>query len=173
MSRLSHHRLAPWKLLLRTHAVVLAKLEHHLQIEHGVPLSWFDVLAQLSLAGGQLRMTELAQAVLLTTSGLTRLLDRMERAGLILRQPCEDDRRGQWAILTEEGQQTLARTTPGHLRQVARHFLAHLDQDDIGALSRILSKVLAAEDQKSHPHGAADSPQSQTRSGATSKKSQA
>ena len=73
MKNLSHSQLAAWKLFLRAHAVVLRKLEQHVQKEHKLPLSWFDVLPQLSLAAGRLRMTDLANSILVTSSGLCQV----------------------------------------------------------------------------------------------------
>lgn len=135
-----------WKLFLRAYVVVLEKLKQQMREEHDLPLTWFDVLVQLRLAGGRLRMTELASSVLLSTSGLTRLLDRIEEKGLIARQPCKGDRRGYWAVLTEEGRRVAKETWPAHAEGIRRHFLAHLDDKEIHSLRIAFSKILDAED---------------------------
>ena len=127
-------------------AVVLRKLDQHVRKEHQLSLSWYDVLAQLSLAAGRLRMTDLASSILVTSSGLTRLLDRMEDEGLIARESCLEDRRGYWAVLTEDGRRAFSEITPSHLKRVNRHFLTHLDEVEISALNSIFSKILDAED---------------------------
>ena len=119
-------RFDVWLLFLRTHAQVLEKLKKEMRKEHDLPLTWFDVMAQLRIAGGRMRMTELAESVLLSTSGLTRLLDRMEKKELIKRESCLDDRRGFWAILTEEGLLLAQEVWISHSEGVRRHFLDHL-----------------------------------------------
>src|SRR5262245_60425947 len=93
-------RLAVWQAYLQTHAAVTRLLEAHLQSEQGLPLLWYDTLDRLSEAPQQLlRLQELAEAVNLSQSGLTRLLDRMVEAELVERRPCKNDRRGLFAAL--------------------------------------------------------------------------
>lgn len=110
--------------------------------EQGVPLAWYDVLIQLHGApDGRLRMQELADRVVLSRSGLTRLIDRMEDEGLVSREPVEDDRRGSYAALTTEGSATYDRLAPGHHRSIDEHFTRHLDEADLIALDRAVRKV--------------------------------
>jgi DNA-binding MarR family transcriptional regulator len=135
-------RLAVWAAFLRAHSTVLAKLERELQDERDLPLTWYDVLFQLSAADAELRMQELARSVLLSKSGLTRLVDRMEAAGLVARRTCDADRRGTWVGLTEQGRATLRRAAPIHLRGVGEHFTDRLDEADLAALKTALEKVL-------------------------------
>ncbi|WP_242424620.1 MarR family winged helix-turn-helix transcriptional regulator, partial [Frankia sp. EI5c] len=93
-----------WRRLLRAHAHVTRLLEAELDAAHQLPLAYYDVLVQLSEAPNhQLRMSELAHRVLLSRSGLTRLVDRMERDGLVERRACPSDARGTLATLTEAG----------------------------------------------------------------------
>ena len=94
---------------------------------------------------GRLRLQTLAESVLLSRSGLTRLIDRMERSGLVRREPCPEDRRGYYAVLTDAGRETLNRAAPGHLRGVAEHFARHLSPTDILALQTALEKISQAE----------------------------
>jgi DNA-binding MarR family transcriptional regulator len=135
-------RLAVWAAFLRAHATVLAKLERELQDERDLPLTWYDVLFQLNSAGTELRMQDLARSVLLSKSGLTRLVDRMETAGLVARRTCDADRRGTWVGLTEEGRAALRRAAPVHLRGVGEHFVDRLGDEDLAALKVALDKVL-------------------------------
>ena len=105
--------LSAWRLLLTAHATVTELLEHELVAERGLPLSRYDVLLNLAEApGGRLRMQELSASVLLSKSGLSRLVDRMVEAGLVRRERCEDDRRGWFAVLTDQGRSALRRAAP-------------------------------------------------------------
>jgi DNA-binding MarR family transcriptional regulator len=90
-------------------------------------------------------MSDLADRLLLSRSGVTRLVDRLVSVGLVERVTCESDRRGQWASLTDAGYQRLRAASPTHLRGVAKHFLDRLSGDDLVALERMLDRVLAAE----------------------------
>jgi DNA-binding MarR family transcriptional regulator len=87
-------------------------------------------------------MQELARACLINKSSLTRLVERMEAAGLVLREPCEEDRRGTVAALTAEGRATLRHAAPVHLRGVQRSFAAKLTDSDVTALARAFAKLL-------------------------------
>lgn len=146
--QISRHdpRLGAWRAFLRSHAHVVRKLEHELQAEHGMALTDYDVLFQLSAADERrLRMSELADRLLLSRSGATRLIDRLVADGLVERVTCESDRRGQWASLTDAGHRRLRAASPTHLRGVAEHFLDRLSTADLAALERMLDQVLAAE----------------------------
>jgi DNA-binding MarR family transcriptional regulator len=139
-------RLAAWRLLLETHAAVVERLSHELEEECGLPLTWYDVLLQLSSAPqGRLRMRDLARAVLLSRSGLTRLVDRMEAAGMVRREAHPSDGRGANAVLTPEGRAALRRAAPVHLRGIDEHFARHLSDTDAAALRDALARVVAAE----------------------------
>lgn len=138
-------RLAAWSTFLRAHARVLRELERELQAEQDLALTDYDVLVQLASADGRrLRMSELADRLLLSRSGATRLVDRLEAEGLVSRETCETDRRGQWAALTDAGVARLRRASPTHLRGVATHFLDRLEPDELGALERMLEQVVAS-----------------------------
>ena len=101
---LTREQLGAWRGLLRVHASMTKALDAELLREHGLPLSSYEVLLFLHDApGGQLRMSDLADGVLLSRSGLTRLVDRMEREGLLRRERCADDARGFNAAITDEG----------------------------------------------------------------------
>jgi DNA-binding MarR family transcriptional regulator len=135
-------RLAVWRQFLEAHATITAQLARELEAERELPLPWYDVLVQLQEHGGRLRMQELARACLINKSSLTRLVERMEASGLVLREPCEEDRRGTVAALTAEGRATLRHAAPVHLRGVQRSFAAKLTDSDVTALARAFAKLL-------------------------------
>ena len=130
-----------WVGLLRAHAALVDTLEHELQEAQGLPLTWYDVLVQLRAAGGQMRMQDLASAVLLSRSGVTRLVDRMETAGLVTRESCPSDRRGTFAAITPKGRDVFKRAHPVHLRGIERHFASVLTSAELQALAAIAAKV--------------------------------
>ncbi len=138
-------REAAWRALITANATVVEKIERAL-LEAGLPpLGWYDVLLELSAAPGcRLRMHELARAVVLSRSGLTRLVDRLERAGLLRREPDPSDRRGSFAVLMDEGRDMLRRMWPIYAAGIAEHFGGHLSDDEAHALTEALSRVLAA-----------------------------
>src|SRR5680860_1329805 len=117
-------RLRAWHAFLRAHARVVRQLEQELQSDQGLALTDYDVLLQLSAAGDRrLRMSDLAERLVLSRSGATRLVDRLVADGLVERVTCESDRRGQWASLTASGLERLRAAAPTHLRGVEAHFL--------------------------------------------------
>jgi len=136
-------RLESWRTFLRAHARVIRELERELVAEQDLALSDYDVLVQLSAAPDRrLRMSELADALLLSRSGATRLVDRLVAEGLVERVSCEDDRRGQWAALTERGLERLRRAAPTHVRGIEEHFLDRLSADDLRSLRRMLEPIV-------------------------------
>ena len=135
-----------WAGLLRYHAAVIDALEAELEAETGLPLTWYDVLLQLDHApGGRLRMQDLASAVVLSKSGLTRLVDRMEQAGLVERETCPSDRRGTFAAITPQGRRRFVAAAPSHIRSVNRHFSAHLTDAQIEAMKDAFDSLLAGQ----------------------------
>jgi DNA-binding MarR family transcriptional regulator len=139
---LTAEELTAWRAFLRAHAVVTRRLEAELVAEHELPLASYDVLVQLSEAPEQrLRMTELADRVLLSRSGLTRLADRLERDGLIARQACPSDARGTLAVLTDAGAGKLREAWPTHRRGVAEHVTGKLTPDEVAQLGMLLGKI--------------------------------
>jgi DNA-binding MarR family transcriptional regulator len=118
------------------------ELDRELETGHGLPLTQYEVLIHLDRAPGRrLRMSELASSVLLSQSGITRLVDRMERDGLVAREPCPGDRRGLLAKLTPEGRKKLAEARPTHLAGVHARFLEHLDDDNLRELTAIWERI--------------------------------
>ena len=138
-------RLAAWRSFLRAHARVIRALEAELDASQDLALTDYDVLVQLASAPDRrLRMSELADALLLSRSGVTRLVDRLVNEGLVERVMCDTDRRGQWAALTDAGHERLRTATPTHLGGVAEHFLDRLSDDDLVALQRMLEPIADA-----------------------------
>lgn len=138
-------RLEAWRAFLRAHATVVDRLDHEMQQECGIPLTWYEVLLHLHRTpDGRLRLSGLAERLLLSRSGLTRLVDRMVDAGLIERQVCSTDRRGAFAALTDLGRDRYTDAAPVHLRGVQEHFAALLSADEVAAIRSGLGKVAGA-----------------------------
>lgn len=137
-------QMAAWRGFLTAHTRVTDELERELREREDLPLTVYDVLVQLSEADGhQLRMQELADRVLLSKSGLTRLIDRMERDGHVVRSPCPDDRRGTFATMTPAGYRVLRRTAPTHLAGVREHFIDVLTDEEAETMAGALARITA------------------------------
>ena len=128
-------------MLVEAHARLTGALGAELQQATGLPLAWFEVLLRLGRSPDQrLRMSELARQMPLSTSGLTRLVDRVEAAGLVRREACPSDRRGQLAVLTDEGGRALAKAVPVHVEGLRRHLTSAL-ADDVAVVTEALRRV--------------------------------
>ncbi len=139
---LSRDELGAWRGLLRVHAGMTKALDAERVREHRLPLSSYEVLLYLADSPeGRMRMSELAERVLLSRSGLTRLVDRMERDGLLRRQRCEEDQRGWFAEITTEGRELFERARSTHLDGVRERFLSHLTRDEQRTLAALWDKV--------------------------------
>jgi len=130
-----------WRALLRAHASLMRQLATDLVQETGLTLGDFDVLAQLAVAGGELRMTELAARAFTSRSGMTRRIDRLVDEGLVRRANADADARGVVIALTDAGVACLTETAPVHLRGVSKLFVAPLDDQELAVLERALDKV--------------------------------
>ncbi len=137
-------RLVAWRSFLIAHAALINQIERELLEAGVVPLSWYDVLFALYDAPGQrLRMNELASAIVLSRSGLTRLVDRLEAEGLLVRERSASDRRGAFAVLTEKGIETMRRAWPVYARGIEEHFARYLSDEEVGMMSEVFQRVLA------------------------------
>jgi DNA-binding MarR family transcriptional regulator len=134
-----------WRVFLTAHSTIIRQLEAELERHESLALSDFDVLAQLHFAGGTLRMRDLADSVLLSRSGMTRRVDRLEAAGYVERAACETDRRGSMAHLTDAGRSRMLQALPVHIQGIADHFLAPLGSDDLAAIRATLAKLVPPE----------------------------
>src|SRR5256714_2669611 len=133
-----------WSGFLRAHSRITKALDRELAAAHDLPLSEYDVLVQLALTDeGRLRMSDLAEAIVLSPSGLTRLVDRLARRGLLRRERCESDSRVVYAALTAEGFEKLVESTPTHLDGIRRLFWAHLDEGQTADLAEIVARLAA------------------------------
>jgi len=133
-----------WERTLRTVSRLLRVFDKELQTDVDMPITWYDVLVQLYGAPGmKMRMQALSDALVLTTSGGTRVVDRIEKAGLVRREPVPEDRRGYYAILTEAGQELMERAQVSHRAGIDNHFAEHLSAKEQRTLFNIMSKLLA------------------------------
>jgi len=156
MRRGFEERLAAWVTFLQAHAAVVDALGRELEVQRGIPLAWYEVLLRLSTTGeGRLRMLDLSRSLLLSKSGVTRLIDRVEDAGLVVRRPSPEDRRVVWVSLTRSGRKTFEAAMPVHLAGIERHFAGVLSLEELRLLRSALRKVLEASGQ---PPAACHSP---------------
>ena len=133
--------LQAWNALLRAHATLLRQLETDLESKTGLALADFDVLAQLAIAGGSLRMTDLADHALISRSGMTRRVTRLVHQGLVRRAHADADGRGVVVQLTKSGLNRLTVAAPVHMRGVSDLFLTKLDDQELAVLASALAKV--------------------------------
>ena len=121
-----------------------------MQEQHGLLLAWWDVMQQLADGPKQgLRISELADLVLLTRSGITRLVDRMIVAGLIVREICPGDRRGYYAVITQKGLDTIENVGPDHPRDAWGAFLGRISEEEAAMLEKVFIRFLAAKNNRS------------------------
>jgi DNA-binding MarR family transcriptional regulator len=137
-------QLESWITFLRSHSAITRELSAQLQREHGLTLNDYEVLLHLSHAeGGMMRRVDLAQTVLLTASGITRLLEGLERAGYVCKQTCASDARVSYAKLTDEGAQRLSEASVTHLRGIDELFLGRYSGSELATLAELLSRLPA------------------------------
>jgi DNA-binding MarR family transcriptional regulator len=137
--------LSAWQAVLTAHALVVTRVEEALDEADLPPLSWYDVLWAVRRAPGRrVRMAELADRLTLSRGGLTKLADRLEAAGLLRRQPAEDDGRGLYAVLTDAGEDMLRRMWPVYSRVLRETFVDTLSADEAAAIAAGLHRATAA-----------------------------
>jgi DNA-binding MarR family transcriptional regulator len=141
---MSNEELRVWRAFLIAHARVTRRLEADLVAEHALPLASYDVLVQLVEAPEhRLRMTELADRVLISRSGLTRLVDRLSREGLVCREACPSDARGLYAVLTPAGYERLRTASRTHLRGVQEYAIGRFSPEELREFGELLSVLTA------------------------------
>jgi DNA-binding MarR family transcriptional regulator len=139
---LNDRELAAWRGFLRTHALLWREFEAHLEDRHAITLGAYDVLVQLDEApGSRLRMTALADAVLMTSGGFTRLADRLVREGLVARERCIEDGRGFELVLTVAGRTRLDEARETHRADIRERFLAHAGVGDQPRLAELWAAI--------------------------------
>ena len=135
--------MSAWRSLLQAHASVVRRLEAELLAEHGLSLPSYEVLVHLSEQPDRSqRMTELSSAALLSPSGVTRLVDKLQRDGLVRRRRCAADARVIYCELTDAGLAALVAAYPTHLRGVREHLVDKLDRADLHSLSASMDKLV-------------------------------
>lgn len=140
--RLSDCELRAWRGLLRAHASVAKLLDAALEREHALPLTSYEVLSYLDRAErGRMRMCDLADEAQMSRSGLTRLVDRLERERLLERCSCEHDARGAYACLTDDGRTRLCEARSTHRAVVREHFVSRFSDDELTVLEGLLHRL--------------------------------
>ncbi|MFL6011858.1 MAG: MarR family winged helix-turn-helix transcriptional regulator [Gaiellaceae bacterium] len=143
LSSPSRERLRAWRLYFESALALVDVLDVELERDAGLPLRWYDVLVHLEETPDGLRMNELAERILYSKSGFTRVVDRLEDAGLVRRVRPESDRRSILVVLTDEGRKTMERARRHHRHAIEEHFSRHLADSDVKALTDALEKLSA------------------------------
>ena len=144
-SRVPEPHLSAWRAVLNAHASVIARVEEALADAGLPPLAWYDVLWAVRRAPGrQARMAELAEGLTLSRGGATKLVDRLEQAGLLRRRPAEDDGRGLYAVLTDDGERMLRRMWPVYAGVLRETFVDPLSDAEAGAIAAGLERAKRA-----------------------------
>ncbi len=147
--RLSEQHLTAWRAFLKAHAIVIDRIDHDLLAARRLPLSSYDVLIELYEAPGRrLRMYELAERVVLSRSGLTRLVDRLEAEGFLTRDRSGTDRRGAYAVITEQGIAAMRQAWPVYARGIIKYFAQWLTPEETQLLGSALGRILQASSEK-------------------------
>jgi len=135
-------QLEAWVSFLRSHAAITRELSAQLQRDHGLTLNDYEVLLHLSYAdGGMLRRVDLAERILLTASGITRLLEGLESSGLVSKETCSSDARVSYAKLTDAGAAKLKQAAVTHLRGIDELFLARYSGSELATLAELLARL--------------------------------
>jgi DNA-binding MarR family transcriptional regulator len=131
-----------WAGLVRAHASTIRRFDAELVTGHGLTLSDYEVLLHLARAPDQrLRRVDLAKSVLLTPSGITRLLEGLERSGYVERASCESDARVTYAQLTDDGYEKLRQASKTHVEGIRRHFTARFSTEELETLRELLERL--------------------------------
>ena len=134
--------LRAWRGLLRAHACLAKRLDTELEHKHGLPMTSYEVLHHLEeSSGGRMRMCDLADQARLSRSGLTRLVDRLERDGLLERCSCSHDARGSYACLTDGGRERLAEARGTHLAVIREQFFSHFSESELSSLADMWERI--------------------------------
>ena len=141
LSSPSSDRLRAWRLFFESALALSDVLEAELKRDAGIPLPWYDAMVHLEEAPEGLRMNELAERILYSKSSFTRVVDRMEEAGLVRRVRPENDRRSILVFLTDQGRDTMEHARRHHRHGIEEHFARHLADTDVRALTRAFEKV--------------------------------
>lgn len=141
MSKTPPDRVRAWREIMHVHASVTDALDETLRAELDLPGSWYEALVEIAFAGETMRMNEFAAETTLTKSGATRFVDRLEKAGLVERQPCATDRRVYQLSLTSDGKRIQKAADPHVLKVIDEHFGSHLDDDEARTIYQALRRM--------------------------------
>ncbi len=151
-TNLDESRNVVWRLFLTTHALLIDRIEQELAQAGLPPLAWYDVLFALYEAPEQcLRLHELAEALVLQRSNLTRLVDRLEAADLVCRKACPTDRRGAFAAITDKGLAMRQQMWSVYAQAIEKYFAAHLSEAEVDVLREAMSRLLTAARKTEQP----------------------
>ena len=140
------HGIEAWIRLLRSHAALTRELSARLEARHGLSLRDFDVLVQLYRAPDRrLRRIDLARTVILSPSGVTRLLDGLERAGWVAKHHCDSDARVTYAVLTDSGAEKFVQAQEQHLRDIQEVFGSRFTPEECAQLEELLGRLPLAD----------------------------
>lgn len=135
-------RLAAYRTFITAHAEVITRLEQNMAAAGVIPLTWYDILIELYEAPQRrLRLHELARAVVLSRSTLTRTVDRLETAGLLRREPDPTDRRGAFAVLTDAGLEAMRAAWPVYAQGIVDYFACHLSDGEARLLTAVFERI--------------------------------
>jgi DNA-binding MarR family transcriptional regulator len=147
VDRVSEDELSAWRYFIKSHAKIIESIEQDLAEQKRVPLTTYDVLIALfESPERKLRLGDLNKKVILSKSGLTRMLDRLEKEGLLQREKSAEDRRGAYAILTEAGESELRRAWPVYAKGIKKYFAMPIPEEDRQTLQKILETLYLAQD---------------------------
>ncbi len=140
--KLDQHAVSAWARLLRAQRQLLEKVECDLKAKGLPPLAWYDVLFELYQGPDKkLRQFEIGEKMLLSKFNLSRLIDRLEEDRLVRREPCPEDQRGAYVVLTEEGRKMLRKMWPTYAKALREYFADHYSKRELTTLSRLLARV--------------------------------
>jgi DNA-binding MarR family transcriptional regulator len=149
MPQLDSAQNSVWRLFLTVHTRLVSRVEQDFKQAGLPPFEWYDLLIALKQAPDQrLRLSELADALLVNRTNVTRLVDRLEKAGLIQREACQDDRRGAFAVLTQAGLEMQQKMWAVYAQSIAQYFGRHLAKADTAVFTKALSAMLTALDEE-------------------------
>lgn len=149
LTGMTRSEFSAWGGFLRAHAAVVRVLDAEMQAAHRLPLTEFEVLLRLSNhPDHRMRLSDLASSVLLSLSGMSRLVGRLEQAGFVVREPCQEDRRAANAVLTQAGLDLAREARATHLAGVRDHFLRHFSEKELHTLAGLWQRLLSEE----NPH---------------------
>lgn len=143
--------VAPWRAMLLAHNRALRAIEASLDAAGTIPLTWYDVLLELSRADGQLRMQDLGERTVLSRTRISRIVDELEQHGLVRREPDPDDGRAIRATITADGRAAFRATAPHYLQGIDEHFTSHLTPAERLAITSGLTRVFDAHEAANRP----------------------